>query len=415
MARKRTVDGAEQRLASELDVHGIPHVLTEASKYDRNGKLFLAGVVDVRVSALLEREAVAWVAPSADTSAQRVAWRDLGAKQAWSAKARKAARLAVRTAYALNLAKCAVAMRANHEGTLGVAWVLGTDAKGGGLADLAARVERVLFRDEAVIDERAGTIAPPPLMIGADPEFILMGQDGIVYADQFLGKHGVAGCDAVYIEGRRLYPLAEVRPAPAHEPYDLLRNTHRALRTADARIPDRSLRWLAGGLPRGGWPIGGHLHFSGLELSGETLRTLDNYLALPLWMLEDAQSTLRRPRFGYLGDHKEKPHGGFEYRTLSSWLVSPRIAAFVFALAKVVAEHRSMLKLRPLSREGAAAAFYQGDKSAFAAAVVQVWRDLESTTTYRRYRQWLEPMKHKVLSGIEWNVELDLRKTWKLG
>lgn len=43
-------------------------------------------------------------------------------------------------------------------------------------------------------------------------------------------------------------------------------------------------------MPQPGFPLGGHLHFSGVALNGALLRALDNYLALPLALLEDKRA-----------------------------------------------------------------------------------------------------------------------------
>ena len=52
-------------------------------------------------------------------------------------------------------------------------------------------------------------------MIGMDPEFLLvqMPESKIVPASRFLERTGIAGCDSVTIGGRRIYPIAELRPA----------------------------------------------------------------------------------------------------------------------------------------------------------------------------------------------------------
>ena len=70
---------------------------------------------------------------------------------------------------------------------------------------------------------------------------------------------------------------------------------------------------------------------SRIWLTSRLLRVLDNYLALPFILIEDQNTKLRRPRYGFLGDFRRKTHGGFEYRTLPSWIVSPRITKGVIA------------------------------------------------------------------------------------
>ncbi|WP_455565827.1 putative amidoligase domain-containing protein, partial [Paenibacillus darwinianus] len=160
------------------------------------------------------------------------------------------------------------------------------------------------------------------LLIGADPEFVLLRPDGtIVSADRFFPPTGAAGTDTVRSGTRLLRPIVELRPDPAGDPDGLLRNLWRLLHRASALTAGQPLRWLAGAMPVRGVALGGHLHLSGVELNARLLRTLDSFVALPLAAVEDAAGRRRRLRYGALGDFRRQPHGGFEYRTPPSWLV----------------------------------------------------------------------------------------------
>ncbi|MCZ4142661.1 hypothetical protein BZG17_33240, partial [Escherichia coli] len=130
---------------------------------------------------------------------------------------------------------------------------------------------------------------------------------------------------------------------------ELIAHLLRAFGSASRSITDHTLIWQAGSMPQRGLPLGGHVHFSGITLNGELLRTLDNYLALPLAMLQDPRGDARRPRYGALGDFRLKSHGGFEYRTLPSFLVSPLVAKGVVGLAGLIASNYRRLRQRPLA------------------------------------------------------------------
>ncbi|WP_199614741.1 putative amidoligase domain-containing protein [Paenibacillus alkalitolerans] len=256
-----------------------------------------------------------------------------------------------------------------------------------------------------------------PVMLGMDPEFVLRrpGPDGkIVLASRFLERRGAAGCDSVRIGDRLLYPLAELRPAPAAEPRELFRNLYAAMLLAADKINDDSLEWLAGGMPAQGLALGGHIHVSGAWLHTDLLRVMDNYLALPLVLIEDATTKNRRPRYGALGDFRRQFHGGFEYRTLPSWIVSPVLAMGVLALARIVCDHYRELGQRPLERSDMQEAYYKGNKEKIKPVVAELWNDVERTEGYTRYSRYLNKLKRLLERAEPWNEQLDMRISWKL-
>jgi hypothetical protein len=284
-------------------------------------------------------------------------------------------------------------------------------------------------KDRVLIERFAGAIArfqeglakelsrAAPVMLGMDPEFVLRrsGPGGkIVMASKFLERKGAVGCDGVRFGDRLLYALAELRPMPAAEPAELFRNLYATMKLASERISDGSLEWLAGGMPAKGLPLGGHIHVSGVFLHADLLRVMDNYMALPLVLIEDATTKNRRPRYGALGDFRRQFHGGFEYRTLPSWIVSPTLAMGVLSLAKLVCEHAHELRQRPLERSDMQAAYYAGDKNAIKPAALKLWSDLEKTAGYAKYSRYLNKLKRMLERSEPWNEQQDVRKSWKL-
>jgi hypothetical protein len=230
-----------------------------------------------------------------------------------------------------------------------------------------------------------------------------------------MGREGLVGCDAVVLAGHRvILPLVELRPQPSANPRVLTAHLQSAMQHAAAIINDPHLEWLAGGMPVKGLPLGGHIHFSGVELNSDLLRSLDNYLALPLVLLEGETTRRRRPRYGFLGDFRRQPHGGFEYRTLPSWLISPQIAAGVLSLACVIANHSSDLRRRPLQLMDIQRAYYQGVKHMILPHVHLLWQDIELTSTFKRYQTELTYLRHKMLNMEEWAEHQDFRSSWEI-
>ncbi|WP_018752870.1 putative amidoligase domain-containing protein [Paenibacillus sanguinis] len=319
---------------------------------------------------------------------------------------------AIRALYALGLDMGEVIISAGEEGRftidpLSISSEIRSSAVANGLA--------LAMRDELAEQERLLELSGERL-IGMDPEFLLFNDTTrkVIPASRYLQFHGEAGCDVLRYRGRRLFPLAELRPRPGQEPREVVTHLLRAFRQAQAAIDNRELIWQAGAMPQQGFPLGGHLHFSGVLLTAELLRTLDNYLALPLSLLEAEGSARRRPKYGFLGDFRRKEYGGFEYRTLPSFLVSPRITKGVVALACLIAENASQLLARPLDREEIFSAFYSGDRRMLQAALPRIIADIQAASSYAAYESYLVPFFKLLLSGRTWDESADIRRAWKL-
>jgi hypothetical protein len=268
------------------------------------------------------------------------------------------------------------------------------------------------------LNQRASedTRQPKRIVIGADPEFILRSPNGkIVSAHHFMGREGDVGCDAVVLSGHRvILPLVELRPQPSSNPVVLTKHIQSLIFEADRIINHPELDWLAGAMPVKGLPLGGHIHFSGVELTSQLLRALDNYLALPVVMIEDEPTNRRRPRYGFLGDFRHQPHGGFEYRSLPSWLISPEVTLGVLTLGYVIVHHYQELTQRPLKHSEVQRAFYEGDKAVLQPFVEKLIQDITHTQMYKRFQKELDPLLHMILSREVWHEQHDFRRKWRI-
>ncbi|WP_434750714.1 putative amidoligase domain-containing protein [Paenibacillus amylolyticus] len=321
-------------------------------------------------------------------------------------------RLAIKTLYTLGLDHGAVRLESSGNGGCAVISVDPSPWKG--VTDLPVLYRESWQRHQDLLNqERQGDRVP---VLGMDPEFLLvqMPESKIVPASRFLERTGVAGCDSVTIGGRRVYPVAELRPAPSAEPRELLSHLLRAFAAASRSISDPSLIWQAGGMPQRGLPLGGHIHFSGVQLTGRLLRALDNYLALPLAVLQDPRGSGRRPRYGTLGDFRLKSYGGFEYRTLPSFLVSPVVAKGVVALAGLIACNYDELKQYPLAEAKIHSSFYEGQREAMMASIPSLMDDLKQLSAYARYERYAAPLMRQFRRGHTWDESRDIRKLWNI-
>ncbi|MFO7245865.1 MAG: hypothetical protein FWJ62_02270 [Thermaerobacter sp.] len=270
----------------------------------------------------------------------------------------------------------------------------------------------------AAVRRRVAGTPPDRWMLGADPEFAFVDPEDerIIPASRFLDLKGEVGCDAQTVPGRHQeHLLAEVRPRPHNDPRALTGALYRCLEQAAARCDTGRLAWRAGSLWGRRVGLGGHIHITGGPLSGALLRALDNYLAVPLLLVEDPQrARRRRRRHGFLGDVRFKDHGGFEYRTPSSWLVSPRLALAVLALAAWILRDSQYLNRDLFLDTAAMEAFYLCDKEPFYAAFDQLLEDLEATPHRDRYLPLVEPLFDLIARRDVWDDRLDLRVAWRL-
>ncbi|WP_340029154.1 hypothetical protein MHB71_06995 [Paenibacillus sp. FSL H7-0940] len=347
-----------------------------------------------------------------DTSGMGGAQETLLEREASSTLFKRIERLAIKTLYTLGLDHGAVRMESSGNGGCAVISIDPCPWKG--VTNLAATYRESWKQHQELLDEELSH-RPIPIL-GMDPEFLLvqMPESKIVPASRFLERTGMAGCDSVTIGGRRIYPVAELRPAPSSEPRELLAHLMRAFAAASRSISDHSLIWQAGGMPQRGLPLGGHIHFSGVNLTGELLRALDNYLALPLAFLQDPRGSGRRPRYGALGDFRLKSYGGFEYRTLPSFLVSPLVAKGVVALAGLIASGYTQLRQRPLAKAEVHAAFYEGKREVIKEHIPALVDDLKRLDGYARYERYASPLILQLKLGRTWDESRDIRKLWNI-
>lgn len=262
---------------------------------------------------------------------------------------------------------------------------------------------------------RGGLETRHEVTLGADPEFALATDDGrILYASRYLKHRGEVGYDRQSWERRgTVFPLVEIRPNPSPSPLVLANNIRRALVQAERFLPTNRTRWMAGSNPLSRFPTGGHVHLSGIALSTPVLLALDTYVAIPFMLLERrTRARQRRRKYGRLGEFRRKEHGGFEYRTLPSWLVSPAATRAALCLVKAVVTEWPRLQAEPLRAPSVVKEFYLGKKPRFRQAFHNAWRRILTTPTGEAYAYELGYVKRMVMNENEWNDDDDIKPAW---
>ncbi|MFD2115853.1 hypothetical protein ACFSTH_03805 [Paenibacillus yanchengensis] len=255
------------------------------------------------------------------------------------------------------------------------------------------------------------------IMLGADPEVAIVNATGqLVSASYFFGenKGAAIGTDSIRVKGKLIYPLLELRPRPTSEPAQLLMQIQRLLMQASERINNSSMRLVAGAMPIKGIALGGHIHLSGVPLTSRLLRLLDSLITIPLALIEAESGKERRPRYGRLGDYRRQAYGGFEYRTLPSWLISPMVAKAVFALTKMCAEDALQLDTVPQLSMDMMRAYYQADYAQLRSFWPQIKQTIFRMTRYKEYESYIDPLITAIDQQKRWDERLDIRKKWRI-
>ena len=165
------------------------------------------------------------------------------------------------------------------------------------------------------------------LTLGGDPEFELLDiySGRIIHAAQLIedpDNDNPIGVDGAGYQ-------VELRPAPANNPTKLVKNIMALLHKFSESYKGYDLS-----VQGHRYPLGGHIHFGGIDPAPEFLRLLDRYLAEPMWN-ENGEA-----RGGYkrLSAYEWKDWG-FEYRSLpSAYLVTPLIANITLKIALYLAQ-----------------------------------------------------------------------------
>lgn len=186
-------------------------------------------------------------------------------------------------------------------------------------------------------------------VIGADPEFLLFDDDGnVIRANNVLSYNGMLGCDGA---------MAEVRPEPAIEPEELVRNISEIFHNQDITSPIIQYKWVAGCYHKDqsrDYPVGGHIHIGNpiqiTDMNSEDRglffrvlnKTIDELLAIPMTKIDGAYfGSSRRTKctmgkYGYYGEWRTC-NGRLEHRTLSGmWLMHPTLATCVLGTTKAI-------------------------------------------------------------------------------
>jgi hypothetical protein len=208
--------------------------------------------------------------------------------------------------------------------------------------------------------------------------------------------------------------LLELRPDYSANPLEVYHSIEAILTGLYEHIHYKNIGLFAGSMPVFGYWLGGHIHF-GMKPNSKLIRALDNYLALPLMMIvKPSTFRQRNTTYGILSNYRLKSHGGFEYCTLSSWLVSPEITAAVLCLAKVIVQEYLRLNEDFINNYADIRAYYLVNAGYFKDIRNQMLQNIRSAPTYEKYRDYIEPLFQYILQSRNWDEDRNIKEQWGL-
>lgn len=251
--------------------------------------------------------------------------------------------------------------------------------------------------------------------IGADIEFMLSCDHELLPASTFFPVEGDVGCDERQIEkDSGEYALVEIRPEKGESPEELYIHIKELVEKASQMAPYENIEFHAGSMPFRGYQCGGHLHF-GIPASLSLLRALDYYLAMPFALIEEPRTAKlrRKTNHGGLGRFRKKTYG-FEYISLSSWLVEPNLTKSILCLAYLVAAHHHELQSEFLFHPTIQRAYYHANLP----ILKKLWPDIKTTlmntSSYSKFESELVYLFEIIENGSRFHEESDMRQNWEL-
>ncbi len=264
------------------------------------------------------------------------------------------------------------------------------------------------------------------LTIGADPELLIVnGEDSVMEASEYISEASSDESEMVGCDGDET--LGEIRPKYSRNAIDLAKNVKRCLKVlyGERLIEDAMPCKGLGGSGRQGAVTGGHIHF-GIPEERRLVSAL-NAVSLLILKIEDSpQNTYRRncSSYGALSDIRTQ-EWGFEYRTPSSWLISPEITEGVLCLYHAVAMAYKNKINKPERLIAIGDAISDSDKTEFKKAnvghfndrIVEVASLVRKLPAYRSnavYREKIDVILKMAENGKHWREERDIFSTWNV-
>ena len=261
------------------------------------------------------------------------------------------------------------------------------------------------------------------MLIGSDPEFLILNRDNVVSAKEFFNfevdcgdcchEECVGDCDdygiysAIGHDTEEL--IGELRPHQEKLPEDHCKNIKELIKLID--VP-KNYKLIAG-TTYDDYTLGGHIHF-GMNIYPDNVQYFSNYLSfyagIPLKKIECPEDLYYRglhpDKYGFFGTFNYK-HYGIEWRMPASWLISSKIALAALSLSYVVAqEYFKRPEKIVMNNEYYISLLEDGGSISFILA------KLETMKLYDSYSKEIKPIIKMIENKKHWDSTVNMKDGW---
>lgn len=250
--------------------------------------------------------------------------------------------------------------------------------------------------------------------IGCDPEFVCTDRyNTVMTATNYVPQNGRLGVDGNGV-------TFEVRPDPSYDPFKVVECIHEIFFQESLKREILMLDWYSDSCYKD-YPLGGHIHFGFLQNKidyEKAAHLLDNYLGSISLLIENQTSARNRRSkgYGYMGDWRSKNHG-FEYRTISSWLVSPHISCSILCLAKTIIyellENENFFKKSYFSFKEKDI-FSKVQQYPIKQKFSLIWYDITKMNLYKKYKIYIDLIYFLIKNDLTWCPRASMKEVWGL-
>lgn len=256
--------------------------------------------------------------------------------------------------------------------------------------------------------------------IGADPEFLCKEGNKIICSEDALADYNNYETEKFGSDGGGV--AFEVRPSPSKDPLVIVNNILRIF-TSFTKKEKKFLKfnWLAGSCQEDKTdnlkcPIGGHIHFGVKDNIYDSCIHLSNHVGAISLLIEDKKEALvRRGDCEYGGSEDYRVQAfGFEYRTLSSWLTSPYIAAAILCLSKTVMFEVINNRSYNYDYCFGPSDFTRMDTFKIKEKFPKIWENITKMALYQKYKMYIDILYFLVTNNLTWYPRMSMKEAWGL-